>query len=117
MRILAALLAISASGALAGCGGSSSGGDGAICPAGATLSLAPKPQTIAAGSGPVTFFGNLTACEEMIAWSLSGPGSIDRTQGTPVVYTPPATVGSATPATVAITAGGLVDSATFTVNP
>ncbi len=117
MRILAALLAISAGGTLAGCGSSSGSGDGATCPAGATLSLAPKPQTIAAGSGPVTFFGNLTGCDQMIAWSLSGPGSIDRTQGTPVVYSPPATIASVTAATVSITAGGLVDTATFTVNP
>ncbi len=117
MRILGALFALSAACLLAGCGGSSGGSNGASCPAGATLSLAPKPQGIAAGSGPVTFFGNLTGCDAMIAWTLSGPGSIDRAEGTPVVYTPPATVASATPATVAIAAGGLVDSVTFAVNP
>ncbi len=53
----------------------------------------------------------------MIAWKLTGPGSIDRTEGTPVVYTPPTTIASATPTTVTITAGGLVDSVTFMVNP
>lgn len=118
MRIFPVILGASAACLLAGCGGSSGGGgDGARCPAGASLTLAPKPQTVAAGGGPVTFFGNLSGCSEMVAWQLTGPGSIDRTDGTPVVYTPPAAVASATPATVTITAGGLMDSATFTVNP
>jgi len=102
----------------AGCGGGTSGGgNGTSCPAGTTLTLAPKPQAVTAGGSTVTFFANLSGCSEMVVWNLTGPGSLSTNQGTPVVYTPPPTVASPTPATVTITAGGLADSATFTVNP
>jgi len=117
MRLCLVFLGVLAVGLFAGCGSSSGGGDTANCPAGATLSLFPKPQSVTAGGTPVIFYGALLNCTEMVAWKLTGPGSIDKATGTPVVYTPPATIASATSATLTITAGGLMDSATFTVNP
>jgi len=99
------------------CGGSGGGDHGATCPAGATLSLSPKPQAVSAGGSSVTFYAGLNGCSEMVTWTLTGPGTLSANQGTPVVYTPPSSLATATTATVTIGAGGLTDSATFTVNP
>ncbi len=116
MRVLAIGLGIVCGGLLVGCGGTSGDGGGA-CPAGATLAIAPKTMSVTAGGPVVPFFANLTGCTEMVAWRLSGLGSIDRVEGTPVNYTPPASVASATTATLTISAGGLTDAATVSISP
>lgn len=117
MKRLAVVLGIVLAGLVWGCGGDS-GDAGAPCPAGATLTINPKnPPAMNAGGPAVPFYANLTGCTEMVAWTLSGPGKIDSTLGSPVNYTPPASLGSPTSATLTISAGGLSDSSTIPINP
>ncbi len=116
MKPLAIAVGMVLAGLLIGCGDKSGDGDGP-CPAGATLSIAPKTRSVTAGGPAVAFYANLTNCTEMVAWTLTGPGSIDSALGTPVNYTPPASVASVTTATLTISAGGLSDAATITISP
>jgi hypothetical protein len=51
-----------------------------------------------------------------VSWALNGPGSINPTTGGNTTYTPPASVASATTATLTATSGTLTASATITVN-
>jgi hypothetical protein len=104
---------------LAGCGGTSGGGDGESCPAGATLTLFQTQMTVKAGDPAVPNIGaNLTGCTVMVQWTLTGPGSINPTSGVPIAYTPPASVPSTTSATLTATADGLPPvSIAITINP
>jgi len=102
-----------------GCGGGGGGGDGGGgCPAGSVVNVYPGSARVAAGGPAISFGGGATNCTEMTNWSLSGPGSIDRNQGVPVLYTPPPTVVTQTTATLTATVGTLPPaSATITIDP
>ncbi len=102
---------------LAGCsaGGSDDGGGG--CPAGSVAGIYPSSARVTAGGAAISFGGGASNCTEMVNWTLVGPGSLDRTQGVPVLYTPPATVATMTTATLTATVGGLTASATITIDP
>ena len=102
---------------LAAC--SRGGGDdgGGACPAGSVVTITPSSARVTAGGPGVSFGGGVPNCTEMMNWSLSGPGSLDRNQGVPVLYTPPATVAALTTATLTATIGGLTRSATITIDP
>jgi hypothetical protein len=93
------------------------GGDSGGCPAGSVLTIFPTTARVTAGGPAVSLGGGVTNCAEDIRWSLSGPGSLDRNRGVPVLYTPPASVSTATTATVTATVGGLSASATITIDP
>ncbi len=116
VRTLLVVLGISVLAPLPGCDGSSIY-TGEPCPAGATLTLAPRPQAVTAGGSSVTFQASLIGCTELIVWNLAGPGRLSLNQGTSVVYTPPQAVAAPADATITITAGGLSDLVIFTVNP
>ena len=102
---------------LAACAGGKGGDDGGSCPAGSVAGVHPSTVRVTAGGQPVSFGGGATNCQEMSRWSLTGPGSIDRLEGVPVLYTPPATVAAVTTATLNLTVGGLTASAIITIDP
>ncbi len=101
---------------LAGCGGGG-GGAGGGCPPGSVLTVFPTSFRLTAGSPAVEFGAGVTDCIEDIHWHLAGPGSIDRSAGVPVRYTPPASVAALTTATLTASVGTLAESATITVDP
>jgi hypothetical protein len=80
-----------------------------------TLSISPTSATVTVGDGATTFTATLTGSTGTIAWSLSGPGTIDNATGTTTSYTPPAT-GTAGTATLTATAGSATGNATITIN-
>jgi|KBSMisStaDraftv2_1062788.scaffolds.fasta_scaffold01062_2 hypothetical protein len=98
------------------CGGGSgnNNGDGGNNP---SLSISPPSSTVIAGGSPVNFTATLANTTGTVSWALSGPGSIDPATGDTTAYTPPASVASATTATLTATSGSLTASATITVNP
>lgn len=92
----------------------------AACGAGGgapTLSISPSSTTVTAGGAPVNFSATLTGASGTINWSLTGPGSLSATSGTSTAYTPPASVASATSATLTATSGSLTATASITINP
>ena len=103
---------------LVDCGkGAGGDGDGGVCPAGSVASVNPSSVRVTAGGPTVTFGGGASNCVEPAAWSLAGPGSIAPMQGSPIVYTPPASVSVVTQATLTATVGGLTASAAITIDP
>lgn len=106
--VLAAVLA-----ACGGAGGVSEEG----CPAGSVLSVFPDSARVTAGGAGVSFGAGLTGCSADMSWSLAGPGTIDRTSGVPVTYTPPPTAAAQATATLTVSAGGLSDAALITIDP
>jgi hypothetical protein len=102
---------------LAACSGGGGDDGGGACPAGSVASISPSSARVTAGGPAVSFGGGASNCAEMVNWSLSGPGTLDRIQGVPVLYTPPATVATVTTATLAATVGGLTASAIITIDP
>jgi len=95
-------------------GGSGNNGGGGNDP---SLSITPSSTTVIAGGSPVNFTGALANTTGTISWALTGPGSITPASGDTTSYTPPASVASATTATLTATSGTLTASATITVNP
>jgi hypothetical protein len=91
------------------CGSSNDGGP--------SLTISPPSQTVTASGAAVNFTATLNGSTNAISWSLTGPGSITPATGTSTAYTPPASVASATTATLTATAGSLTSSATITINP
>ena len=65
----------------------------------------------------MTFTATLNNTTGTVSWTLSGPGSIDPATGATTSYTPPASVASATTATLTASSGSLTSSATITINP
>ena len=102
--------AIAASLLLSACGGSSSSNP-------PNLTVSPSSFTVTAGGPAVDFTATLRNTTGTIAWSLTGPGTLGSGSGTSTTYFPPATVSSATSATVTATAGGLSSRATVTISP
>ncbi len=103
---------------LAACSGSGGGDDGGgACPAGSVASIHPTSARVTAGGAGVSFGAGASGCSEMVNWILAGPGSLDRSQGVPVLYTPPVSVVSLATATLTATVGGLTASATITIDP
>src|SRR5215468_6044793 len=94
---------------LLGCGGSSGNPDaGNPNPnpsPNPSLSVSPTTRTVVAGGSPVNFTSALVDATGTVSWALSGPGSINPTTGSSTSYTPPASVGSPTTATLTATSG------------
>ena len=82
-----------------------------------SLSISPGSTTVTAGGAAVTFTATLNNTTGTVSWNLSGPGSIDPATGATTSYTPPASVASATTATLTANSGSLTSSATITINP
>lgn len=82
-----------------------------------SLSVSPMTAVVVAGGSPVSFTSMLVDASGTVTWTLNGPGSIQPSTGSTTSYTPPASIGSSTPATLTATAGALTASATITVNP
>jgi hypothetical protein len=101
-----------------GCGGNNKGGSGDAGGGGNTpsLSVSPSSTTVVAGGSAVNFSSTLLNATGTVSWALSGPGSINPTTGSGTTYTPPASVGAATGATLTATSGPLTATATITVN-
>lgn len=97
-------------------GGSGNNGGGGNTP---SLSISPPSATVIAGGSPVNFTATFANTTGTATWNLTGPGSmsVDPSNGNGASYTPPASVASATSATLTATSGTLTASATITVNP
>ena len=100
-----------------GCGGGSGDNNGDAGNNNPSLAISPPSSTVIAGGAAVNFTATLVNATGTVSWSLSGPGSIDPASGNSTSYTPPASVASATSATLTATSGSLTASATITVNP
>ncbi len=114
--MLAALLAVCS----LGCGGSSSGGGdgGDTCAAGTVLDVHPDSIDVQAGTARIEIWGGFsTACQAMVDFTLSGPGTLSPTSGIPVYYTPPASVAAVTTGRITATGGGLTDVIPITIRP
>lgn len=101
---------------LAACGGGG-GVSGESCPAGSVLTILPAAARVTAGGAGVPFAAGLSNCSADMRWSLAGPGAIDRTEGVPVTYLPPASVAAQATATLTVSAGGLSAAAVITIDP
>jgi len=97
------------------CGGGSGNNDGGGGGNTPSLSISPASSTVIAGGAPVKFTANLANATGTVSWALTGPGSIDPASGNSTSYTPPASVASATTATLTATSGTLTASATIAV--
>jgi len=104
-------------GLVIGCGGSGPVNNGNNDSGTPSLTVSPITATVIAGASPVTFSSTLVHATGTVSWALSGPGAIQPTTGSSTAYTPPASVGAATTATLTATSGTLTASATITVNP
>lgn len=102
--------------ALVACGGGGKVEEDTGC-SGSVLTLTPPSARVTAGGAGVSFGAGAPDCTATATWVLSGPGSLDRSQGVPVVYTPPASVAAVTPATLTATMGVLTASAAITIDP
>lgn len=102
---------------LVGCGGSSGNPDAGPPPPGTpSLTVSPTSKTVIAGGSPISFSSTLLNATGTVSWALSGPGSINPATGSSTTYTPPASVGASTSATLTATSGTLTASATITIN-
>ena len=114
--MMAVVLAVSA----LGCGGGSSGGgdDGDTCPTGTVLDVQPNAIDVQAGAARIEIWGGFSqACQAMVDFTLSGPGTLSPTSGIPVYYTPPASVAAITTGHITATGGGLTDTIPITIRP
>jgi len=100
-----------------GCGGSGPVNNGNNDSGTPSLSVSPTAVNVVAGGSPVNFNSTLVHANGTVSWTLSGPGAIAPTTGTTTAYTPPASIGSPTNATLTATSGSLTASATITVTP
>ncbi len=103
-----------------GCGGGTSGdgGGGDTCAAGTVLDVHPESIDVQAGTGRIEIWGGFsTACQAMVDFTLSGPGTLSPTSGIPVYYTPPASVTTVTTGRITATGGGLTDTIPITIRP
>jgi alpha-tubulin suppressor-like RCC1 family protein len=84
-----------------------------------SLAVTPSMLAVTAGATLTSFTATLIGSSDTISWSLSPPGTgtLSTTTGGATNYTPPASVASATTATLTATAGSLLASATITINP
>jgi len=82
-----------------------------------TLAVIPSAVTVVAGGTPTVFNAQLKGSTAMVNWTLNGPGSLSSATGASISYTPPASVTSATNATVTAQAGSLKANATASVEP
>jgi len=100
--------------ALVGCGSATTSGGSA------TIAVTPPTGSTLVGGTPITFGASTTNTSEVINWSLSpatGAGTISPTTGRSILYTPPATLGTATTVTLTATVSGASGSATITLAP
>ncbi|HEY1908969.1 MAG TPA: hypothetical protein VGG91_23200, partial [Myxococcaceae bacterium] len=114
-RWLTSLTLLSLAVACGGGSGNTDGGSGNT----PSLSISPPSTAVIAGGSPVNFTATFANTTGTATWGLTGPGNInvDASNANSVSYTPPATVASATSATLTATSGTLTASATITVNP
>jgi hypothetical protein len=87
-----------------------------------TITITPEVSAMVAGAANTTFTATIQNGAGTINWALSpesGVGSIAQKSGPSTTYTPPATVSSATTATITATLAGTTVTArtTFTINP
>jgi hypothetical protein len=79
-------------------------------PATKTLLIYPNPVTVVVGTAPVAFEAQIsvgtTRTTTNANWALSGPGSLSATTGETIQYTPPATLGTVTTATITVSQDG-----------
>jgi hypothetical protein len=79
-------------------------------PATKTLLIYPNPVTVVVGTAPVAFEAQISVngnrSSTSANWALSGPGSISAPTGQTIEYTPPATLGAVTTATITISQDG-----------
>lgn len=80
-----------------------------------SLDLSPTSASVTVGDATATTFtATLKNASSDINWELVGEGSLDKTTGETVSYTPPAT-GDASTATLNVTAGTLTKAATISI--
>jgi hypothetical protein len=81
------------------------------------ISISPSSRAFVAGAVGASFDATLNGSSETITWTLGGPGTLSETTGASVIYTPPTTIATLTPATLTATAGTLTAEATISVAP
>lgn len=87
------------------------------------LKITPSETTVLAGASPITYFAYLEGSggtkNVSVEWELQGPGSLNGSSGESVIYTPPATIATTTPATIKAVykATGQAGQALLTISP
>ncbi len=108
-RTIASIALIFALLGLSACGG------GGAAP---TLKVEPQATVFTAGDAGSYFTAILSGSSETVHWSLSPAlGTLSRTSGVSVKYTPPAALPSAQTVTLTASAGSLSATSTLTLNP
>ncbi len=88
-------------------------------PTAPSLTVSPTSSTVSAAGPSVIFTATPTNASGTVNWSLVGPGAISPASGPSTSYTPPASVSSATSATLTATLSGssLTATASISISP
>ena len=81
------------------------------------LTITPTNPILSAGGASIEFTAQLEHLVGTVTWSLSGPGTLSGTSGTTVQYTPPATLTSASSATLTASVDNTSTSTSIGLTP